>query len=301
MTFKNPFEELGLTPAVVKTAGYESSLDLAERVYRTVSRYRHPDTGGKPADFAKLEEAMRFLRDPSMRREFFDEYAGKTGATRLTKAREQIDELKLNEGRLRDLLSQAIGAPYTVGSVQNLARGTLLLIQAHPSWILLSAEEDGLYLQYLELEDESQRAETFWPVKGGVKFVQVKQGRAYSWSASGRASVEDGFWRVASDDPETGTQLISRLHPLGRKARYPEELVVCLNFETGKESGKMTALKSLNSTGRQSRTTASALSYANAEAISFTPVIGGLLIATDKRSLAGKFQPVGTIVGGVIP
>lgn len=298
MAFKNPFEEIGLSPAAIKAAGYDDCLSLAEAMYKLMSKYRHPDAGGTQASFAKLEEAMRYLRDPTMRKEFFDEYAGKTGSTKLQQTREKLDGVKLDERRLRELLAESIGAPYVPGTLQNLVPGTLLLVRDAFDLTLITAESDGsLTKQHLQ-EKDPIRVEVLWGESGtGRPFVQTRGGRAYCWSANRPTKAKPGLWRVAPSD-ETGTQLVTPLTPLGQRAPLPYRLSMCLEKVPGKIGDK--ALASINSTAERRSMSASTLSFGDAQRMSFFPEMGYQLIAVYPDRFGNKFVVAGTIDGGVI-
>jgi hypothetical protein len=298
MAFKNPFEEIGLSPAAVKAAGYDECLSIAETMYRLMSKYRHPDAGGTPANFAKLEEAMRYLRDPAQRKEFFEEYAGKAGSTKLQKAREKIDEIKLDEHRLRELLAESISAPYIPGTLQNLVPGTMLLVRDRLDLTLVTAEEDGSLSKQHLLEDVPRRVEALWDASGtGRPFVITRNRRAYCWASSRATTVVSGFWRVAPVD-ETGTQLVTPLTPLGKKVPLPYRLSICLDKAVGKTRDR--ALSGINSTAERRSMSAEALSFSDASRISFFPEMNYQLIAVYPERVGNKFVIAGEIDGGVI-
>jgi hypothetical protein len=298
MAFKNPFEEIGLSPSAVKAAGYDDCLSLAEAMYKLMSKYRHPDAGGTQASFAKLEEAMRYLRDPAMRKEFFEEYAGKAGSTKLQQTRDKLDEVRLDEWRLRELLAESIGAPYIPGTLQNLVPGTMLLVRDAFDLTLITAEADGSLTQQHLQEEDPKRVEVLWEQTGtGRPFVQTRGGRAYCWSDSRPTKAKPGFWRVAPAD-ETGTQQVTPLTPLGKKAPLPYRLSVCLGKTTSRTRDK--ALAGINSTSERRSMSAEALSFGDAQRLSFFPEMNYQLIAVYPERVGNKFIIAGEIDGGVI-
>ncbi len=299
MTIKNPFNELGLAPAAVKAAGYERCMDLAQAMYRQMSKYRHPDVGGSAKSFAALEEAMRFLEDPSLRKEFYDEYVGKLGEARLQQVREQNDSLKLELNMVRERLSQAIGAPFSPGSIQNLTPGTLLLISDHPDWILLRADEAGVTMQYLE-EGEAKRQTALWDNQGtGRSFIVTHTQRAFHWDQSKITKAEAGFW-LAAPAGETKTQYLARLEPIGKAVAVPFDLIACLGYSVVNRNTADTQRALNASVMPRSGVGAAALSDSSAQALSFRPELGATLIIS-RYADARTFQPLGTIQGGLIP
>lgn len=308
--FKNPFEELGLTPAAVKAAGELRALDLAKAAYRYVSSFRHPDRGGKADDFARVEEAMRILEDPVQRKEFFEEYAGKTSQKRMASLREEVHEQKAMLTALRELFAQFIEAPYVPGSLPASRPGTLLLIrlERYQHALLRVGDHGEVYQTYVEIASDEQRRETIHTVRSSRAFCVARDGRAYTWRSAARTEAEDGMWLLAPSDAGTGTQLVYPITTVGKEAATPFRLAFGLDFASTsarhKEGKEATlAIGALN-TGVQRGATEGIVTPKGAAAIAehivLDPRVGTQLVVS-KQNHSKPFEIFGQIEGGVIP
>ena len=64
MTYKNPFEVLGLNPSIVRSLNNTDILDLANTMYRRLQALYHPDKTDSEDASLKLNEAIELLRNP---------------------------------------------------------------------------------------------------------------------------------------------------------------------------------------------------------------------------------------------
>jgi|GEM_PF-5243125 len=306
-SFKNPFEELGLTPAAVKVAGEAGSLDIAKAAFRHIaSAYRHPDRGGKASDYASVIEAMRLLQDPITRKEFYEEYAGSTKTARAASQRAQIHELELEKRALQGRISQLIESAYVPGSLANLMPETKLLIAAsgRNSYQLLRIDSHGILQTQYARSLEGDHREMIYPCNSGQTFVVTNSGTAYSWYSSRKTDVEDGMWLVGPSN-ETETQYVYPLEVYGKEVDADMHLVLALDFPAGAagETRAVTKVVSVLNEGvarsqRENHVSGTTLGGAS-EYMTFEPVLGSQLIA-GRVTRHNPLVALGRIAGGVI-
>lgn len=308
--FLNPFEELGLTPAIVKAAGEDRALKLANDAYKLVSFIRHPDMGGKEEDFAALEEAIRILRDdPVARKEFFEDYAGITKTDRIASQRAQINDLTLEVRSLQGRLGQVLEAPFVPGSLTRLVPGTKLVVSAvnRGDYLLLTVSPQGRLMKQFVRELEGEHRDIIAPAGAGRSFCQTESGWAYVWDRRWSTTAEDGMWLLGPADADTATQVVYPLEAYGREAQADFELVLALDW--GNEVARAHAasnavISSLNTGIRKSKSEhhVQAVSLgAASEAMIFEPKIGAELIVGNSGNVTSPLSRLGTIQGGLLP